>query len=179
MTRLVALLMLFVTLAACGIPMQSEPEALDLEIRPVAVPPVVEPSGPDQSIVYLVRDEGLVPVARRTADDAAGLLELLLAGPTLTEEQTGLRSAIPANTLVLGVERNGNTIVVDLSESFANIGGVDEILAVGQIVVTLTTDTTNDVSVLLEGSPVAVPLPDGALATEPVSVADYQVLLGE
>ncbi len=126
-----------------------------------------------------MRGEALVPAFRDAADDPLSLLELLLGGPTVSEEQGGLRSAIPPNTVVKGVEVGRGAIAVDLSASFANIGGADEILAVGQIVATLTADTMRTVTILLEGSPVAVPLPDGALTTEPVRFSDYEVLLGE
>lgn len=179
MTRLVAVVavLLFLATAGCGIPLQSEPEALDIQISPVSLPPAADVVGPAPTTIYLVRDGALSPVAREPADGTEATLRLLLDGPTLPEERDGVRSAIPPNTEVLGLEEVGGVTVVDLSAAFANIGGSDEILAVGQIVVTLASEGAAQVGFELEGSPVAIPLPSGALTTEPVTLADYEVLL--
>ena len=42
MRRVAVLVALVVAVAACGIPLQSEPEALDIEISPVSLPPAAE-----------------------------------------------------------------------------------------------------------------------------------------
>ncbi len=176
MKRLLALVAV-VLLAGCGIPLQAEPEALDIEIRPVSLPPPADVVGPTPSTIYLVGQGGLEPVAREPVDGAEATVRLLLEGPTLPEERDGLRSAIPANTEVLGVEQIGGVAVVDLSAAFANIGGSEEILAVGQVVLTLSSGRRDRVRIHLDGSPVAIPLPNGALTTDPVTFADYRTLL--
>jgi hypothetical protein len=173
------LVALVVAVAACGIPLQSEPEALDIEISPVSLPPAAEELGPTPSTIFLVRDGSLIPVSREPVSGAAATIRLLLEGPTLPEEREGLRSAIPANTELLAVEEVDGVTVVDLSAAFANIGGTDEILAVGQIVVTLGAAGVGPLRIHLDGNPGGIPLPDGALTTRPVTLDDYEVLLAE
>lgn len=177
LARCLALAALAAAVAACGVPLQAEPEAIDLEIRPVDVPSAADPIGPIQGIVYLVRDGALVPVARESAGSPEATLALLLEGPTPAEERDGLRSAIPPNTEVLALEVVQDVTIVDVSEAFAGIGGSEEILAVGQIVLTLAPGAVRGVAISLAGAPVAIPLPNGALTTDPVSFDDYAALL--
>ena len=58
------------------------------------------------------------------------------------------------------------------------IGGASEILAIGQIVVTATTQPgVQHLSLLVEGEAVAIPLPNGALSEDPVELGQYASLL--
>lgn len=164
--------------AACGIPLQAEPQELDIEISPVSLAPAAEEVGPTPSFIFLVREGFLLPVDREPVTGAVATMGLLLDGPTLPEEREGLRTAIPTSTELLGVADVDGVTVVDLTGSFANIGGADEILAVGQIVTTLGAAAVSPIRIHLDGVPVAIPLPDGALTMDPVTVSDYEALLG-
>ena len=179
MRRLLVCGLLGILLGACGIPLQGEPEAIDIQLRSVGTPAVTDTLGPADGTIYLVRGGGLVAVDRELSTDPAALMALLFRGPTTAEEQGGLRSAIPQSSTVRTVEVTGRSAVVDVSRQFAEIGGEEEILAIAQIVLTLTVKSADRVSIELEGTPVAIPLPDGALATAPVGFSDYAALIEE
>ena len=67
------------------------------------------------------------------AEEAEGLLTLLLAGP----EGSALRSPFPAGTALRGVRVEESTAYVDLSEAYGGLTGVDLTLADGCVVLTL------------------------------------------
>ena len=71
-------------------------------------------------------------------------------------------------------ERDGE-VVVELDE----VTGTDQVLAIGQIVMTLTSlpDVTS-VRFVRDGETVAVPLPDGSLVRRALDPDDYSPLLG-
>lgn len=50
----------------------------------------------------------------------------LLQGPTKEEADSGLKSEVPAGTVLIGVEKKGNSVELNLSKRFAS-GGVDSI----------------------------------------------------
>lgn len=172
--------LLSVALAACGIPIDSEPESLVLEIEDP--PPVNEPLVEDLAAVsmYLVREEGLVHITRDLPASASieDVVDSLLGGVSLPEERANLGTSIPAGTKLLEVEQVDSLLHIDLSGEFASVGGEEEILAVAQIVLTATaSDSVDMVAFRLGGVPTDVPVASGALSVEPVSAQDYQELL--
>lgn len=177
MRRLLLGLSVAVAVAGCGIPLQEAPEAIEVAVRPVTPRPVDDTGSRVGGTIYLVGERGLVAVDRERTADAEAAMALLFRGPTPAEEQSGLRSAIPPSAVVRDVAVTGRSAVVDVSQPFAAVGGEEEILAVAQIVLTLTTDLVDVVAIELDGTPVAVPLPDGVLATAPVGFADYAELI--
>lgn len=174
--------------AGCGIRAEDEPRVKRLDVVDRDLPiersggaPVVE----IDSNVFLVGTAGrLRPTTRRigvssdTATQLASLLGLLVDGPTAAEAAEDLRSAVPSTTEVLDVAVEDGTAVVDLSTAFASIGGSEELLAVGQLVLTVTTFPGVRRMVLrLDGRSTSLPLPDGSLTEEPVALNDYAELL--
>jgi CheY-like chemotaxis protein len=137
---------------------------------------------PDEGAsMYLVRGERLIPVTRDLPGppDLTAIVASLLDGPTDPEMRSQLRTAIPAGTRTLDVEVEGDIAYVDLSREFATVGGQEEILAIAQIVLTLTAvDGVEWVGFLLNGVATNVPLPDGALSEAPVAGRDYLELVG-
>lgn len=109
---------------------------------------------------YFLRDERVGPVARRATggDVATGAVEGLLAGPTSTEQDLGLSTAIPEGTTLFGVAVDNRVATVDLSERFASGGGSASMQArVAQVVFTLTQFPTVDaVSFQIDGEPLTV-----------------------
>ncbi|MEZ5379601.1 MAG: GerMN domain-containing protein [Acidimicrobiales bacterium] len=182
--RLVArIAALSIVLAACGVGTEENPTVLAEGDQPFVL---AGPSddGTDEATteyaVYLVRDERLVGVSRELSSDAgaAGTVRSLLDGPTDAEASEGLSTAIPSSTLLTAVAVDGSTATVDLTSSFTAVGGVEEILAVGQVVLTLCEfPTIDDVAFVLDGRAVAVPTGDGALTERPVTAEDYAELL--
>lgn len=79
--------------------------------------------------VWLVEanSEGLkmVPVRRpsRPGDKLKSGVEALLAGPSADELKKGLGSEIPRGTILIGMNRQGNNVELNLSKRFALAGG--------------------------------------------------------
>lgn len=178
MNRFAPWVVVLAFVAGCGIPLQTTPDTIDVEVRSPAASPPAAGIGPGETAIYLVMDDALVPVRRDGVVDIEGLIGLLLAGPSAAEEQAGMRSAIPPNTALRSTEVTGNDIVVDLSRAFASFGGQEEILAVAQVVLTLTTAGLEGVLLELESEATPIPLQNGLLVTEPVGFDDYSALIG-
>lgn len=173
---------LAVVVAACGIP--AEPEANRIE--PGDVPfglleqettTTVVPEGEPTAIFLLTRDR-LIAVDRSVPADAdlADLLERVVAGPTKEERSLGITSAVPVGT-VATVDASRGVATVDLNASFSDIRSSDQLLALAQIVYTLTDQPgIGGVSFRLEGEPVKVPLAGGTLREGPLSRDDFAAL---
>lgn len=166
-------------LMACGIPIESEPETIEIDVEtPDDNRP--EPGERAAASIYLVRDEALVHVTRDlpTPSSPETIFDSLLDGVTEPEELANLRTAIPPGTSTLNVGTDGAVLVVDLSQEFVSVGGEEEILAVAQIVLTATgLEGVDLVAFHVEGVPTDVPVASGALSTEPVSADDYASLV--
>lgn len=178
LSRWVVWLVLVTT--ACGIPIDAQPEPVDVEVDDSPVSPGPTPGDLAAVSMYLVSEETLVRVTRDLPDPRSleSILGSLLEGVTEPEERSNLRSSIPTATRVLGIEREGNLARIDLSSEFAAVGGGEEILAVAQIVLTATSVEGIDlVALQLEGVPTDAPVASGALSIEPVSAADYSSLV--
>ncbi|MCH9816700.1 MAG: hypothetical protein K0U64_09690 [Actinomycetia bacterium] len=189
----------FVALAAtaCGVSVESNPRALPaVATQEIGSPtPVPTESTATRFVpLWFVREGELVPVDRRT-DEAMGpqqKLDALEAGPTQVELDAGLRTAVnsvvPDVPLVITAEADGVPVApsdprqlpVVVSEEFGSLPSQEQLLVLGQVVITLTDST--DQSVLFvsdDGTPVGVPLPDGRLVNRPVTFVDYRELIAK
>ena len=130
---------------ACAIEADAEPRVVDLSIPPSPLDLVAPSPTETPATVYLISSSGeLVGLRREVAPGSAGTqlrnsLEQLIAGPTDAEAEGGVRTAVPVTTQILDVVVVDGTASVDFSSDFLSIGGASEILAIGQIVVTATT----------------------------------------
>lgn len=180
--RRAVLTLAVLALAACGIPVEAEPEVVDVVIAPS--PETESPAPGDLAAVpmYLVSNDSLVRVTRDlpSPPSLTSIFDSLLGGVTEPERSENLRTAIPPGTETIAVAEDGSVIQIDLSSEFAAVGGEEEILAVAQIVLTATSIEGVDlVAFRLEGVPTDVPVASGALSVDPVSAADYESLLEE
>lgn len=183
---------LLVGASSCSIAPQEGPHAID---PPSEVPSAgADPSGPATSAdqvelratVYLVTDaDDLVAVVRPIAvdggadDELAAVLASLIDGPSDEDVEAGMRSAVPPTTSIRSVVLDGSVATIDLSADFAAIGGPEELLAVGQFGLTATTfPGIRAMRLRLEGEPIDIPLPDGALTDDPVTLGQFSALLG-
>lgn len=181
MRRLLSAFASVLALAACGIPIESEPVAFD-----IAQPPAEDSQSPRPGDVaavsmYLVRDDSLVQVTRDlpSPPSLTVVFESLLGGATEEERSANLRTAIPPGTETLSVTEDGSVLRIDLNRGFAAVGGEEEILAVAQIVLTATSiEGVDQVAFQLDGVPTDVPVASGALSVDPVGAADYATLVG-
>lgn len=112
-------------------------------------------------------------------DVATNAIQALIEGPTPAEQDTELSSAIPADTLLLGLTIEDGLATVDLSREFEVGGGSFNILSrLAQVVYTLTQfDTVDEVLFHLDGEPVEVFSGEGVVLGEPVDRSDYATIL--
>lgn len=183
-------------LAGCGAPGSSRPA----EIEPSEVPyqllrPSVDPlaasSEPDlleevaTTPVYLL-GEGAVLVAADTPVQPGSSTQLaeqalsrLQAGPTDDERDAGLASALGAAVRLALVSIQDGTARVEVRLTAGDIAADQVPLALGQVVLTLTSvPGIQDVQLVNDGEPVEMALPGGRRTVDPVTAADYQELTG-
>jgi hypothetical protein len=183
MLRRLAPLLLIATLASvggCGFPTQ------DSSSKAVADQPaslITEPEGGRPILetvsVWLVGDETLKASPRRVQSpaEASSVLTELLSGPTDAEIARGLRSAIPSPDMVVDVATSAGRADVQLASDFLDIPAGDQVLALGQIVFTLTDlRGVGRVRFLIDDVPVLVPLPSGDSTEDSVSRDDFAAL---
>ncbi len=182
-------------LAACGVPAESEPRALPAEAAGALTSPT--PAETDSTAtrfmaLWFVADGQLVQVDRatdtaRTPQEKIWALE---AGPTQPELNAGMRTAVAsvvpdvplvetAETAQVPVDLPEDQVAVVLSEEFDSLPSQEQLLALGQVVTTLSDSQINSVLFVdSSGVSVGVPLPDGRLANRPVTTLDYASLRG-
>ena len=173
---------------ACGIPIDSEPRVLEASaIPPEFLEPTTTqletPSAVSQTFrVYFVNEDGMLVARERELSPPVTLDEPLLAlfaGPTDEEAETGLNSALPAETEILNIEpsRDG-VLVLNLAEgTLEQIEGELQRLAIAQLVFTVTEIEGVDwLWVQIETEPRALPTDEGDLET-PVGRQHYLSLV--
>ncbi|MDH4119458.1 MAG: GerMN domain-containing protein [Acidimicrobiia bacterium] len=196
MMRRVLATVLMMVVAACGAP--SGDAGPVTTATPTTVPTTASTTTPvegsttvttapavEQQVVevFFIQDgEYAKPVARvipATADIGANTLRALLAGVSADEAEAGLSTAIPGDTLLLGLSISDGTATVDLSREFEQGGGSFGMLSrLAQVVYTITQfDTVDRVVFWLDGEPVTVFSGEGILLEDPVTRDDYQSLL--
>jgi hypothetical protein len=171
---------------ACGVPGDDQPRALPTDDVPFELLAPDTTEAPTSTLVavsaevpiYLVGAERLVAVKRlvEAPPSLLRVIEALLAGPNADEAADGMRSAIASGTRVHSVRTQSGVATIDLSAEFGSTGGHDQILAVGQLVLT-TTEALGVVGVKLslDGRAVEVPRGDGTLTSEPLRPSDFAV----
>lgn len=178
-----ALLLAVLLLAGCGVPVDDVPRRVPAPPGRLPTPVTGSPTAPagrvDEPLCF-VREDRLEPLVRRVEalPPVDAHLQHLLAGPSSTERDGGLTSALPGTVAVLGARVNGTLAEVDIQEAVDGTGRSDEILAFAQIVCTLTRRPEVDmVAFQRAGRPLDVPRADGSLSREPLTAADYLPLM--
>ncbi len=174
-----------VVLAACGVPLEEEPRTVEPPRGPFAAAGSPTPASPPQAgtvaqPLYFVRGDRLVAVLRRvqTLPGVRDHVEDLVAGPTRAEADAGLANALGGDTVIGAVRLEGSRAIVDLEDAPESGGRSDEVLALGQVVCTLTARAdVATVSFWQEGQALGVPRADGSLSQAPLTVADYSGLI--
>lgn len=122
----------------------------------------------------------VVPIARsvpESSDPVTAALSELLKGPTQAETNSipAITTAIPDNTLLLGVSLVDGIATVDLSLEFESGGGSASMFGrLAQVVFTLTQfPQINSVVLQLDGKPVTVFSSEGILLEGPAGRDDY------
>jgi hypothetical protein len=187
MSRLAAVVVVVALAAtACGLPADRQPRSIDASSVPFGL---LAPSahstgapfvGPVQSL-YFVRGSRLVarkqhvPVGPNVPEQA---VRSLLVGPTPQAIRAGDATSIPSQTRLISLDLTGSLALVDLSKEFAAVGGTDQLLAVAQIVLTLTgSPEIRSVLFDIQGRRIEVPDGHGSLSSTPQSASDYKRLI--
>lgn len=173
-------------LGACGVPMEDDAVVIagpelpyDLEEPAGSTPSAASPSDGLSAIVFLVRDDELVAVPRAVADpaDLNGLLVELAAPLSPADTSSGIRRALNDASMVGEVSRTASVASVELDESFDELAPHEQVLALGQIVFTLTErDEVDRVQFNRDKVPLTIPTASGSLVDGPVSRYDYRSL---
>lgn len=177
---------LAVLAAGCSVPAQENAKAVRDEAVPFALldpqaPPIVPPaSGPGSEPVSLcfVRDGRLVVVSEELAApvDLGAALDALASPPA--HAGPSLRTAMTEPSVVREVSLLGGIARVDLLSDVSALPTDEQLLAIAQIVCTLTARPgVGQVSFTLEGARLAVPKGDGSLVSSPVARDDYAGLM--
>lgn len=181
---------LLALVAGCGAPSGGDLRPLTEVPYNLMSPATAAPSSAPSSayakpVVYLVKDDVLVPAAipipapsNDTATVAGMTLAKLAAGPGEDERARGLSTALGPDVGITLRRIDGATAVIDIraGDQVPSAGRLP--LAVGQVVLTAVSVPGID-SVLLtaEGSPIEAPLPGGALTGRALVAADYVSLV--
>lgn len=171
--------------AGCAVPAQDNAqrvrdEGVPFDLLDPEAPPIVPPaSGPRSEPVSLcfVRDGRLMVLNAQLAApvDLQDALDALASPP---QDDALLRSSFTDPSIVRDVRLLGGIARVDLSAGVSALPTDEQLLAIAQIVCTLTARPgVGQVSFTLEGAPLAVPKGDGSLVTSPVARDDYAGLM--
>lgn len=165
-------------LSGCGVTPQAEPVPFEAA-APTRTQAAEAPEGPRAVTVYFIREDRLQPAARAASDTSArGALELLGAGPAPEEVRTGVRTAI-APASIRSATEEPDIVVIDVNRDFVETSGTDQLLAVAQVVWTVTErNETRRVRLTNDGTPVEVPTDDG-LSADTVDRDDYDSVAPE
>ena len=131
--------------------------------------------------VWFARGDQLVAASRThraTPRVATAAVQALLAGPTPAERGSGIATAIPAGTRLIGISIKGGVATVDLTSQYQSGGGsLSMQLRLAQVVYTVTQfPTVRAVRFQLDGSPVNVFSSQGIVLDHPVGRGDYKGL---
>jgi len=179
--------------AGCGIPTAAAPRPIAKSAIPFQLLSPTSPAGatttttPPASFtvpvsIYLVgpTQQNLVSTQRLVAPPAPldTVLDALLAGPTVAESALGISTAFPSSVRVLSATVANGVATVNFNAAFGNISGQSAVLAVAQVVFTVTSELTPETGVLfeIEGTPTTVPDASGAQVAGPVHVLQYLTL---
>lgn len=175
-----------VLVAGCTVPAQGGAQRARDESVPFALldpqaPPIVPPaSGSSSEPVALcfVRDGRLVIVSDQVGSpsDLRAVLDALALPPA--DAGPLLRTALTEPSIVREVRLLGGIARVDLLPEVSALPADEQLLAVAQIVCTLTgRPGVGQVSFTLQGTRLAVPKGDGSLVNSPVARDDYTGLM--
>lgn len=145
----------------CGIDADPEPRALPVTTTTTTVP-TTEPQGDQETDIYMVKNNALVPITRRLpARTPREVMNSLLIPPTGGEGQ-GLSSSIPGGTKLLGIDGPEDGLLeIDLSSEFEDVQAEARVLALGQIVMSQTLLPDVDrLSFTVEGEPLLIFSPE-------------------
>lgn len=120
------------------------------------------------------RSRQLQAVQRDVDVRPAPLLEALFGGPSASELDSGVATAIPSDTTLLSARAVSGVLTLDLSPEILELSGDTLLFAVAQIVFTASQiDGIDGVRIRVDGQNRAWPTGTGVLLDGPLTVYDY------
>lgn len=192
-----ASLMGAVALTACGVRLDATPQpippgAIPTISAPSSIEPTPSPASAGRVRVWFVQEDGLVPVitdlTREPLVAPGDVVAALAAGPTVDQADEGMRSLVvdpitdaPLATVSADAPvADGGSVVVVLAPAASALPSGEQVLLLGQVVLSLTGAGYASVTFVDEaGAPAAVPLPGGRLLDRPAVARDYAGLIIE
>ena len=190
--RVLVLMVVLVAAVACSAPVDSGPK----NIRPASIPvglraetssttSTTTPTGESEevNVYYITREkpERLQAVKRRVSAPVTPekVLQKLFAGPTPAEAVgLGLRTAISAETTILGADVESRILTVDTSKNFAFGTNPEQIIAYAQVVFTaLDLEGVTGVTFSHNGRRIPVQAGDGSSTSQPLGRASFSELI--
>ena len=174
-------LALAVVFNSCGFPTENSavpvaPNDLPAALRASDTVVVPDTGSTANAILWFVHNDRLVATRHQVGApvDVQSVVAGLLVGPSRADENNRIRSALPDATVIGDSQLTHGTVAVELSASFADIPVADQLLAIGQLVLTLT-DLPGVGSVqFTDGkSPIAVPVLTGESSSQALSRDEY------
>ncbi len=140
--------------------------------------PAPGPGSTSAVSLYFTQGDTLHRILRtipKVAGIGAATLRALLAGPTPEEARSGVGSAIPSGTRLLGLTIDGSVARVDLSRQFEVTGNEEGVtVSVAQITCTIGQfDTVKGVRFAIDGEDVGVVSGDGTVTDRPLTCGSY------
>ena len=196
-TRPAVIAIIALLLAGCGVRLDSAPQSIPAGAIPSAAASATGAPSPSANParavrVWFAREDGLVPVLtdlrREPAVPPADIAAALAAGPSPEQAEDGLRTLVVdplTDTPLASVAEeapvtDAGSVVVTLSPDAGALPPGDQVLLLGQIVLSLTGAGYSSVTFVDgTGAPAAVPLPGGRLLDRPAVARDYAGLIIE
>lgn len=129
------------------------------------------------SVYFLARGADGSSVFRKVQRDIGSQDKLtyavkeLLKGPSSNEKTSGVYNEIPKGTRLLGIQEQGNNIIINLSSDFQYGGGTDSIYSrMRQLIKTALSNTSGkNVYLYLDGKQADIIGGEGIMVTQPLS----------
>jgi spore germination protein GerM len=170
-------------LGACSVAPDNSPRDIDAGALDLTVqdPSDVGQAAAGTGRIYLLAPDvpgqpsRLRSVARDIDDDPAAVMAALLAGPNTNEFVERYRSGLPSDIQVLGItRRSGGVLALDLNDAITQLRGDELVLALAQIVYSLSdVSGVTGVVISVEGAEARWPASSGELQADPLTVYDY------
>ncbi|MFZ9804300.1 MAG: GerMN domain-containing protein [Ilumatobacteraceae bacterium] len=179
------------SISGCGISVESSSRQLmGVEVIAVSAPTTTNAVTPPESIAekrnsaviaYFIRGEGLLgqAVVVDSQYSATDLINFLIEGLALDDTASGLRSGLAQRAdLIDEVLVESNIVRLKLSLQFNELPGIEQILVLGQITLTLVTNLKiSGVEFFQNESVLVVPDARGQPISRPTTRSDYVELL--